>query len=178
MADRLAAAMTETAPLLEPEGQWELVDGLARAVRSNASLHGRGDAHGAERVDVRLTAAAAQQALAPLLDLMERQSDRFGLPSVVHEPADPQAEVTAELGLRNGVLTELTFDLGQFAGEGFAGLPLRLNLNSGSAISLTAPDAPILRPADLTVALLYMELLEEQRRGEPHRGDIPGPMQP
>lgn len=178
LADRVAAALTEAAPMLEPAAQWEVVDGLARAARSGASLRNLGEVRGAERVEVRLSAGAAQQALAPLLDLMDRQSDRFGLPSVVHDPADRDAEVTADLDIRNGVLSQITFDLGQFAGEGFAELPLLLRLNSGSAISLTAPDAPVLLPDDLTVALLYLALREEQRAADPHRGHLPGPMQP
>jgi hypothetical protein len=178
MAVRIAAALTETAPLLEPAAQWDLVDGLGAALRSGASLRHRGETDGAERIEVRLPAGVAQQALAPLLDLMDRQSDRFGLPSVVHEPADPGAPVSAEVAVRNGVLSAITFDLGQFAGPDFAELPLLLKLNSGSAISLTAPDAPVLHPDDLTVALLYLKLREEQRREEPHRGHVPGPMQP
>jgi hypothetical protein len=178
MSERLAAALTETAPLLEADAQWDLVDGLARAVRSGASLRDAGEERGANLVELELPAAHAEQALAPLLGLLDAQGNRFGLPSVVHDPVDPDGKVTAELAIRNGVLSEITFDLGQFGGADFAELPLRLSLNSGSAISLTAPDAPMLQPEDLTVALLYMELLEEQRRNDPRRGDIPGPMQP
>lgn len=178
MADRLAAALSESAPLLEPEAQWNLVEGLGQAAGSGAVLRDAGEGQGAQLIEVELSAGAADRALAPLLGLLEEQSARFGLPTVVHDPVDPRAKVTAELAVRNGVLSQLTFDLGQFAGEDFAELPLQLNLNSGSAISLTAPEAPMLQPEDLTVALLYMELREQERENEPGRGNIPGPIQP
>ncbi|NJQ07020.1 hypothetical protein [Streptomyces lonarensis] len=178
LTDRIAAALTDSAPLLNSEHQWSVLGELETALAENATLRGTGTEHGAERVELRLTAARAGEALGPLLDLLTQQSDRFGLTPVVHDPVDPDAPFVAELAIRNGVLSEVNFDLGQFAGEDFPELPLRLHLNGGSAISLTAPEAPQLHPDDLTVALLYLDLREQQRREDPDRADVPGPMQP
>ncbi|WP_103501564.1 MULTISPECIES: hypothetical protein [Streptomyces] len=178
LADNIADALTESAPLLNSEHQWALLEQLEQALGTDATLRTTGEERGAELVELELPAARADQALGPLLALLTQQSDRFGLTPVVHDPVDPDAKVTAELAVRNGVLSEVTFDLGQFAGEDFPELPLRLTLNSGSAISLTAPEAPMLHPDDLTVALLYLDLREEQRRADPDRADVPGPMQP
>ncbi|GAB3122600.1 hypothetical protein GCM10027160_41720 [Streptomyces calidiresistens] len=179
LAANVAAALTDAAVLLEPDAQWEIVDGLGRALRSGASLHRLEDARGAERYEVRLTAGAAERALAPLLSLLDEQSGRFGLPPVARVAADPDAPVAAEVEIRNGVLSRVVFDIGRFHGPDAAPLPLRLDLHAGSAISLNPPPVEErLVPADLTVALMYLDLIERQREEDPGRGTLPVPVRP
>ncbi|MDB1090231.1 hypothetical protein PJ985_22015 [Streptomyces sp. ACA25] len=179
MADNVAEALGEATGLLDPQAQWDFVDGLGKALRSGASLKQREPERGAERYDLRLPAGRAHEALDPLLTLLTRQSERFELPPVVQDPVDPEAKVTAELAIRNGVLSDVTFDLGQFGEPGAAALPLRLDVTGGAAISLNRPPTEgVLQAEDLTVALLYLELRDRQRREDPDRGNIPGPLQP
>ncbi len=127
-----------------------------------------------------MPAGEAHHAVGPLLDLLAEQSERFGLPPLVAEPADPQATVSAELAIRNGVLTHATFDVGQFAGPGAGSLPLELFLAGGSALNLNPPEgaAGALTAEELSVALLYLADLQERREEDEDRADVPGPMQP
>ncbi|MDT0309115.1 hypothetical protein RM780_19425 [Streptomyces sp. DSM 44917] len=183
-AAALAAALTDGGALLTPEALWAWTDGLESTLRSGATLDRRGEERGAERVDVTLPAGEAQRAAGPLLALLDEQSERFGLPPLAGEPADPAGPVTLELTIRNGVLTDVGFDLAQFApggAEGEAGsLPLNLRLNGGSALNLDPPEEPAeaLSPEDLTVALLYLAEQNERRAEDEDRADVPGPMQP
>ncbi|MET7637117.1 hypothetical protein [Streptomyces sp. NPDC005438] len=65
--------------------------------------------------------------------------------------------VTARLEIRRGQLSGLRLDLGQFErGSERVGLPLRIDLASGSAVTTMAPEgARLLEPQDLVVAALY-----------------------
>ncbi|SFB80416.1 hypothetical protein [Streptomyces aidingensis] len=180
-AEDVAEALTGADPLLSPEAQWDMVARLENSVRTTGTrLHSLGKEDGTERMELTVPAGRAQQALGPLLDLLRGQSARFGLPPLVHDPADPDTPVTAVLTLRNGVLSEIEFDLAQFGGPGFPPLPLEIALTSGAAISLNPPrdTGQTLDPEDLTVALLYLALREEQREQDPNRGNLPGPVQP
>ncbi|WP_062217349.1 hypothetical protein [Streptomyces sp. NBRC 109706] len=175
----LAGSIEDGSVLLRPETQWELADQLESALSEGATTRHEGEARGAERVTLHMSAEQAHRALAPLTDLLNEQTRRFGLPPVVGEPTDPDAEVTAALAIRNGVLAEATFDLGQFGGPDAGSLPLRLSLAGGAALALTAPEsAGPVSPDDLTVALLYLQLREQQRAEDENRADLPGPMQP
>ncbi|UED85666.1 hypothetical protein [Streptomyces profundus] len=179
IASDLAGSIEDGSVLLRPETQWELADQLENALSEGATTQHEGEARGAERVTLRMSAEQAHRALAPLTDLLNEQTRRFGLPPVVAEPTDPAAEVTAALAIRNGVLAEATFDLGQFGGPDAGSLPLRLSLAGGAALALTAPEsAGPVSPDDLTVALLYLQLREQQRAEDEDRADLPGPMQP
>ncbi len=185
-ANRLGGALVDGAELLVPETQLALADALGDALRSEGELHRRGEADGAEQVDVTLPAADAWRALEPMLSVMTAQLTQFGLPPLVREPADGDARVTARLQIRNGVLTDATVDLAQFGDAAPGGedaeavtLPLHLSLAGGSALSLNPPesDGP-LDPAELTVALMYLRVQAEERADDPDRADVPGPMQP
>ncbi|GAA2379098.1 MULTISPECIES: hypothetical protein [Streptomyces] len=179
-AQVFAAAMSEGGNTLDPAGQWRFAADLGAALRSGATLERAGQERGAELVEVRLPAGQAQRALSPLLTLLTEQGARFGLPPVFHPPADPDERVTARLAIRNGVLSEVAFDLGQFGGAGAGELPLRMTLTGGSAISLTAPpeNRDVLTPQDLTVALMYLRTQRDAREENPERANIPGPLQP
>ncbi|MEV1010725.1 hypothetical protein [Streptomyces sp. NPDC049881] len=187
-AGRLGTALVDGASLLVPETQLALADALGDALRSGGELHRRGDADGAEQVDVSLPAADAWRALDPLLGVMTEQLRQFGLPPLVTAPDEEDGgRVTARLQIRNGVLTDATVDLAQFGGaaaaaeaaDGASALPLHLSLAGGSALSLKPPesDGP-LDPAELTVALMYLRVQAEERAEDPDRADVPGPMQP
>ena len=184
-ADRLGGALLDGGRLLTPQAQWELVEQLNATLRAHATVHPAGQARGAELVTVRMPAGEAQRALGPLLTLLAAEADRFGLPPLVDQPTDPDAPVEAQLAIRNGVLDGVTVDLGQFGGPDAGSLPLHLDLAGGSALSLKAPgsgnDAPEaqpLTPDDLAVALLYLQMREEERAADEDRADVPGPMQP
>ncbi|RKN39175.1 hypothetical protein D7294_21585 [Streptomyces hoynatensis] len=185
-ADRLGGALLDGGELLTPEAQWELVEELNSALRSGATLHPAGQAGGAELVTVTMSAGDARRALGPLFTVLAAETERFGLPPLVDEPADENAPVEAQLAIRNGVLDEVTVDLGQFGGPEAGSLPLSLSLAGGSALSLNAPesgegegaeDRP-LTPDDLAVALLYLQVRDEERAADEDRADVPGPMQP
>ncbi|WP_326598479.1 hypothetical protein [Streptomyces sp. NBC_01803] len=179
-AEALAGVLTDGGAMLDPGAQWDLAGGLESTLRSGGSLRRTGEAHGADTVEVHLPAGEAYRALGPVLTLLTEQCERFGLPPVVSAPADPSAEVTAELAIRNGVLTNATFDLGQFGPEGAGSLPLNLFLAGGSALNLDPPETTTgpLTPADLTVALLYLAEQNESRAEDESRADVPGPIQP
>ncbi|WP_165986312.1 hypothetical protein [Streptomyces sp. YIM 98790] len=180
-AGNVAKALSGADPLLRPEAQWDFVTRLDDSVRTAGTrLRSLGKEGGTERMELTLPAGRAQEALGPLAGLLRQQADRFGMPRLVQDPADPDTPVTAVLTLRNGVLSEIGFDLAQFGGPDFPPLPLEIGLNSGSAISLGPPreNAEMLNPEDLTVALLYLALREEQREQDPNRGNLPGPVQP
>lgn len=179
-AEVFAAAMSDGGNTLDPAGQWRFAADLGSALRSGATLRPAGQERGADVVEVRLPAGQAQRALSPLLTLLTDQGARFGLPPVFHPPADPDEQVSARLAIRNGVLSEVTFDLGQFGGAGAGELPLRMTLTGGSAIGLTPPpeNRDVLTPQDLTVALMYLETQREIRAENPERANIPGPLQP
>ncbi|GAA3880640.1 hypothetical protein [Streptomyces sedi] len=178
-ARALAATVEDGDALLQPRDQWDLVGQLRDALADGATTHHEGEERGAERVTVRMTAAQARQALDPMLGLMEEQVERYGLPPLVGDPVADDAEVEAHLAIRNGVLSEATFDLGQLHTADAGALPLRLSLAGGAALSLTAPEsAGPVSPDDLTVALLYLAVREEERNEDENRADIPGPMQP
>jgi hypothetical protein len=77
------------------------------------------------------------------------------------------------------VLTDVTFDAGQFApAPGAGALPLHFTLTGGTALSLTPPDNGLLTPEDLTVALMYLRAQNEERAEDPDRANVPGPVQP
>ncbi|MDT0346670.1 hypothetical protein [Streptomyces litchfieldiae] len=179
-AANVAAALIDGAALLDPESLWESVGALESTLRSSASLRHAGQERGAETVVVEMPAGAAYRAVEPLLGLLAEQTERFGLPPLVAEPADPDAPVTAELSIRNGVLTNATMDVGQFAGEDAGSLPLDLFLAGGSALNLNPPENPagLLTPDDLAVALMYLAEQDERRQEDEDRADVPGPMQP
>ncbi|MEO3755938.1 hypothetical protein [Streptomyces sp. B6B3] len=185
-AEAFAGALTDAGDLLTANSLWGFVEGLESALRGDATLEPAGEERGAELLRAELPAGDAWRALEPLLTLLTEQSARFGMPPLVAEPADDAAAepVTAELTVRNGVLTGIAFDLAQFApggaeAAGGAGLPLSLDLTGGSALSLTAPaSGGPLQPEDLTVALLYLADRAEDQTADPDRADIPGPMQP
>ncbi|TDC19989.1 hypothetical protein E1265_22940 [Streptomyces sp. 8K308] len=179
-AGRMAGALIDGGELLTPEAQWEFVEALETTLRSEATLRPSGEARGAELVTVTMASDDARRALAPLLALLTAQTERFGLPPLVDRSTDTTEPVEAGLEIRNGVLTAATFDLGQFAGPDAGSLPLRLALTGGSALSLNPPDPADgqLAPEDLTVALLYLEMLDERREADDGRADVPGPMQP
>ncbi|RMI39096.1 hypothetical protein EBN88_15555 [Streptomyces triticirhizae] len=179
IAHDLAATVEDGDALLQPQRQWDVVGQLRNALDEGATTHHEGESRGAERVTLRMTADQARSALGPLLNLLDEQVDRYDLPPVIGEPAPGDAEVEAELAIRNGVLAEATFDLGQLDGGDAGSLPLRLSLAGGAALSLSAPEsAGPVSPEDLTVALLYLRVREEQRIEDEDRADLPGPMQP
>lgn len=183
-SERMAGALVDGGELLTPEAQWGFVEALETTLRSDATLSSSGEARGAELVTVTMAADDARRALAPLLALLTAQTERFGLPPLVDpapsDASDATEPVETRLEIRNGVLTAATFDLGQLAGPDAGSLPLRLALTGGSALSLNPPDPADgqLTPEDLTVALLYLDTLEEQRDADDDRADVPGPMQP
>ncbi|GAA1931167.1 hypothetical protein GCM10009716_43020 [Streptomyces sodiiphilus] len=178
-ATDVAAALRNGLAMLDPQEQWALVDRLGAGLRSGVSVRRAAPEHGADIYLVELTAGHAREALGPLLDLLEQESERFGLPPVVEDPADPGQRVVAELEVRNGLLTHASFDLGQFAGPDGGTLPLELGLTGGTAISLAPPATEgTLVPEDITVALMYLDVLERQRAENPGRANIPGPLQP
>ncbi|KAB8157086.1 hypothetical protein FH609_028870 [Streptomyces sp. 3MP-14] len=178
-AHDLAATVEDGDALLQPQRQWDVVGQLRNALEDGATTHHEGESRGAERVALRMTADQARSALGPLLNLLDEQVTRYDLPPVIGEPAPADAEVEAELAIRNGVLAEATFDLGQLDGGDAGSLPLRLSLAGGAALSLSAPEsAGPVSPEDLTVALLYLRVREEQRIEDEDRADLPGPMQP
>lgn len=179
--DRIAAALTDANALLTAGAQWSLVEGLRTAAGGATTLREAGEENGAQLVEVRLPAMDAQRALGPALRVLAEQGERFGLPPLVYEPDDPDAEVAGELSIRNGVLTGVTFDVGQFGGdaEEAGSLPLEVSLRSGAAIPLDEPDdSAELAPEDITVALLYLRVWGEQRDADPDRANVPGPVQP
>lgn len=179
LARAVAGALGDTAPLLAAEAQWQLAHGIRQVLEDGSRVRASTREDGAERVVLELTAGSADAALDPLFRLLRVESARFGLPSLLLDPVDPAAKVTAELEVRNGVLTELVFDLGQFGGPGVTELPLRLDLTPGAAHELQAPaGGGRLAPEDLTVALLYLTMREERHEGDPGRGELPGPVQP
>jgi hypothetical protein len=176
----IAAGLIDGAALLEPESLWESVGRMESTLRSSASLRPSGEERGAQTVTVRMPAGDAYRAVRPLLTLLADQSARFGLPPLVEEPADPSATVTAKLSIRNGVLTNATVDVAQFAGEDAGSLPLDLFLAGGAALNLDPPanaGAP-LSPDDLAVALMFLSEQAEHRQEDEDRADLPGPIQP
>ncbi|UCM89636.1 hypothetical protein [Streptomyces marincola] len=175
-----AAALVDAADLLAPERLWDAVHRVDGALRSGASVRPAGEERGARLVGVRLPAGDAHEAVGPLLALLTEQSERFGLPPLVAEPADPDAPVAAELAVRNGVLTHASFDLAQFAGPGAGSLPLEIFLAGGSALNLAPPQngAGPLTPDELNVALMFLADRQEERARDEDRADVPGPMQP
>ncbi|MDT0443345.1 hypothetical protein [Streptomyces johnsoniae] len=180
VAHNTADALVDAGQLLRPESLWDAVGRFESTLRSGASVRPAGEERGAELVGVRLPAGDAHHAVEPLLGLLAEQGERFGLPPLVAEPADPDATVSAELAIRNGVLTHATFDLGQFAGPGGGSLPLDLFLAGGSALNLNPPEgaAGPLTAEELSVALLFLADLQERREQDEDRADVPGPMQP
>ena len=179
IAHDLAGTVEDGDALLQPQAQWDVVGQLRAALAHGATTHHEGELRGAERVTLRMTVQQARAALDPLLTLLDEQVARYDLPPMVGEPAEPDAEVEAALAIRNGVLAEATFDLGQLDGGAAGSLPLRLSLAGGAALSLAAPEsAGPVSPEDLTVALLYLRVREEERTGDEDRADLPGPMQP
>ncbi len=186
-AEAFAGALTDAGDLLTADSLWGFVEGLESAAGGDATLDPAGEERGADLLRAELPAGDAWRALEPMLTLLTEQSARFGMPPLVAEPTgDAAAEpVTAELTVRNGVLSGITFDLAQFApggaeaGAGTAELPLSLDLTGGSALSLTAPASggPLVAE-DLTVALLYLADRAEEQADDPDRADVPGPMQP
>ncbi|MGK5532538.1 hypothetical protein [Streptomyces sp. URMC 129] len=180
IARAVAGVLTDGGAMLDPAAQWDFAGGLEDTLRSGAALRGTGEAHGADTVDVHLPARDAYRALEPVLTLLTEQCERFGVPPVVTEPSGTADDVTAELAIRNGVLTNVTFDLGQFGPEGAGSLPLNLFLAGGAALNLDPPETSTgpLTPEDLTVALLYLAERNEDRAETGSRADVPGPMQP
>ncbi|WP_059012712.1 hypothetical protein [Streptomyces specialis] len=180
VAEALAGVLTDGGAMLDPAAQRDFAGGLESTLRSGGSLRGTGEGRGADTVEIRLPAGDAYRALGPVLTLLTEQCERFGVAPLVSEPADPSAEVTAELAIRNGVLTNATFDLGQFGPEGAGPLPLNLFLAGGAALNLDPPTTPAapLTPEDLTVALLYLAERNEDRAADESRADVPGPIQP
>lgn len=178
----LAAALADGTALLSPDARWGLIDAL-RALAHGAALRETGEAHGAQVVAARLP-AVSRYALEPLFALLAEECERFGLPPLVSgamtEPQGrPQRDVTVELAVRNGVLTAVTVDLGQFGAPGAGSLPLRLSLAGGAALPLDEPGTSgQLRPVDVTVALLYLAVWEQQREEDSDRANVPGPVQP
>ncbi|MDT0268080.1 hypothetical protein RM844_17500 [Streptomyces sp. DSM 44915] len=180
-AHALAASIEDGDALLQPQAEWDVVGGLRAALDEGATTHHEGERRGAERVTLRMTAEQARAAIDPLLTLLNEHTTRYGLPPVVDAATDPAAEVEVALTVRHGVLSEATFDLAGLGQDDQATgpLPLRLSLAGGAALSLTAPEsAGPVSPEDLTVALLYLQVRDEQRTEDEHRADLPGPMQP
>ncbi|RBM23595.1 hypothetical protein [Streptomyces sp. PT12] len=179
-ATAAAGALADASALLDQAAVWESVGRAESTLRSSASLHPAGEERGAELIDVRMPARDAHRAVGPLLALLDDQSARFGIPSLVHAPAAPDAEVTSRLSIRNGVLSNASVDLAQFAPDAVPPLPLTLSLAGGSALNLTPPETPAtpLTTDDLSVALLYLNEQNESRAEDPTRADVPGPMQP
>lgn len=186
-AEDLAGALTDTDELLSPDSVWSFLDGLSQATRSdNLTLRDTGTHDGAEVIEAQLPAGEAWQTIESLADFLNDEAEAFDLPSLLAEPTDPDATATLTLEIRNGVLTGITLDLAQFTtgtgtGTGSAAsLPLTLTLTPGSALALEAPSHNnLLTPDDLTVALLYLAIREEDRTSDnTNRADYPGPVQP
>jgi hypothetical protein len=184
VADDVAGALTDAGELLTPDAERVFVDGLRAALDGESVTYQRaGRERGAEVVELRMTAGEAWDALGPLLTLFAGQAERFGVPPVVAEPGGEavREQVSAELSLRNGVLSGVTLDLAQFAppgAEDLPALPLSVALNSGSALAMTPPAGEVLTAEDLSMALLWLEQEAEERDAAPDRAGIPGPMQP
>lgn len=206
----LTAALSDAQRLLDGNTQWAFARELTDALGSGATVRAAGEEHGARLYRLELGAADARRALGPLLELLAWQQARFGLPPLAGGTGGPgdggsaasgaagepgtggagNERVTAELSVRNGQLTHVTFDLAQLGSSADAGagagtdaadarLPLRLALAGGTALSLEPP--PVrgrLTPQDLTVALMYLRVRQEEREEEAGRPNIPGPIQP
>lgn len=145
----------EIASALNGQTQREFVSRVERLMTRHAEFEDAGHRNGADHVTVALPGREAAEDLTAALQPLRVDID----PSRV-----PDRDITADLAIRRGQLTELTVDLGQFTGAcgerpaaaECARLPLHLQFGSGSAISVTAPDdAQELRPEDLMAALVY-----------------------
>ena len=135
---------------LNGQAQREFLSGVEKTLADHATFTRAGSRNGADLVRVGMPARAAAKDLAAALKPLGVRLD----PSSV-----PEKNVSAELSIRRGQLTNLTVDLGQFTpgGRGAgAHLPLKLSLGGGAAIPVwTSGGAKQLLPQDLVAAAAY-----------------------
>ncbi|MGK5643201.1 hypothetical protein ACSNOK_33660, partial [Streptomyces sp. URMC 126] len=102
-----------------------VIGAVRRALDDHAVLRDAGRADGTERVRVTLPAREAADGLARTLAPLEDRFDGIGFSWLERAP---DRRVTAELALRDGVLSGMTVDLAQFTGETGAGEPVEIPL--------------------------------------------------
>ncbi|MGK5446930.1 hypothetical protein [Streptomyces radiopugnans] len=146
--------------LQSARAQHHVIGAVRRALDDHAVLRDAGRADGTERVRVTLPAREAADGLARTLAPLEDRFDGIGFSWLERAP---DRRVTAELALRDGVLSGMTVDLAQFTGETGAGepveIPLAMSFAPGSAVPVKAPEgARWLDPQDVMAAVLYEEL--------------------
>jgi hypothetical protein len=109
---------------------------------------GAGTGDGVRKVTARLPARTAVRELSPVLE---------GLGIWLSPSEVPDRQVPVVLTVRRGELAGVSLDLARLVpGAGVETLPLRLDLATGDALSLRAPDgARDLRPQDLIAAFLF-----------------------
>lgn len=132
---------------LDGQSQREFVTGVQRLLREHATFADEGERDGADRVRLTLPGRESAEDLVAALKPLGAEID----PSRV-----PDGDITAGLAIRNGQLTSLTLDLGQFTGGDETHLPLRLDFGGGEAVPVAAPGgAKKLEPQDLLAAIMY-----------------------
>ncbi|MGH3314374.1 MAG: hypothetical protein ACRDP3_27950 [Streptomyces sp.] len=131
---------------LDGQSQRAFVKGVQKLLREHATFTGEGEHGGADRVRMTLPGRESAKDLVGALKALGADID----PKRV-----PDGDITAGLAIRNGQLTSLTLDLGQFTGDGTR-LPLRLDFGAGEAVPVTAPGgAKEIEPQDLLAAFMY-----------------------
>lgn len=146
----------EIASAVNGRTQREFVNRIETLLTRHAEFEDTGHRDGARHVRVSLPGREAAEDLSAALKPLRLD---------VAPSRMPDRDITADLAIRRGQLTEMTVDLGQFthacgerpgAGGDCPRLPLKLDFGSGAAVSVARPDeAKELRPEDLMAAIVY-----------------------
>ncbi|BBA99398.1 hypothetical protein RVR_6000 [Actinacidiphila reveromycinica] len=148
-----------TTPTLDAKTQNQVVAGLQAALTKDATFADAGKKDGADHITVTVPARQFAQdvasGVAPALKQIPgmKQSD---LDEMQRAEGVPAKKVTADVAVKDGSVSSITFDIHQLDSESTGPLPLTVSFK-GSAAPITAPSGAVaLNPQDVVSAVMGM----------------------
>ncbi|MYS20175.1 hypothetical protein GA0115240_11718 [Streptomyces sp. DvalAA-14] len=145
-----AAGVPTATPTLDPASQAQILTGLRNAVAHNAKFKDLGNRDGADHIQLTVPARPFAKDLATSVSPALTKLPGFKQSDVDKALKDvPNRTVSADLAIKNGMISAVTVDLAQFDTQAHGQLPLKLTLDGGAAPVSAPAGAKELKPQDL-----------------------------